>query len=372
MLWLPAVMILLLSLARTAAPSDLAFESRFEITPGEIAAVDSAFMSSLTFHEDAGWWYQNGNLVQHRGRVIVRIRFDMTADEVFDSLASSQVAQEIDCRRDTTLCVPNDGLYAVLHDTLVDPSQAVAAIYGTGLFTRAFAHASCGRLPVPAEKTVEWVADVPANDFRIQIHVVGAYECVDGQWRKVDYWNLILPGKCYGRIHPALDVNEALDSLFLTSVARIDEFTFRDYIGDDQDVGFSYPEDMSPPDVVWALWDTGLFSHVSASHSGQEYVTAVLAPSDIPDVGINVHPNPGNASFTVGFRTDADANVRLAIYDILGQCVRTLAERRMEAGSHSVVWDGADERGRAVASGVYVVRLETDLTSLATVVTVIR
>jgi flagellar hook assembly protein FlgD len=48
----------------------------------------------------------------------------------------------------------------------------------------------------------------------------------------------------------------------------------------------------------------------------------------------------------------------LMIYNVLGQRVRTLVNARVEAGYHQVVWDGLNEQGSAVASGVYIYRFE--------------
>ena len=69
-------------------------------------------------------------------------------------------------------------------------------------------------------------------------------------------------------------------------------------------------------------------------------------------------PNPFNPSTTLRFAVPRDGAVRLAAYDVTGRHVRTLVDRRVEVGEHSVVWDGFDVAGRAAASGVYVVRLE--------------
>lgn len=52
--------------------------------------------------------------------------------------------------------------------------------------------------------------------------------------------------------------------------------------------------------------------------------------------------------------------VSLAIYDVRGRLVRTLVEGKLEAGRHSVVWDGKDTSGRAVASGIYFTTLQTN------------
>jgi flagellar hook assembly protein FlgD len=50
--------------------------------------------------------------------------------------------------------------------------------------------------------------------------------------------------------------------------------------------------------------------------------------------------------------------VRLGVYDLQGRLVRTLAERVYAPGEHSVVWDGRDESGSEMPSGLYLYRLE--------------
>jgi hypothetical protein len=69
-------------------------------------------------------------------------------------------------------------------------------------------------------------------------------------------------------------------------------------------------------------------------------------------------PNPtsGGASFAFGLPGDGD--VRLALFDQQGRRVRTLARGSWPAGEHRVTWDGRDESGREVASGLYFARLE--------------
>jgi flagellar hook assembly protein FlgD len=51
--------------------------------------------------------------------------------------------------------------------------------------------------------------------------------------------------------------------------------------------------------------------------------------------------------------------VKLAVYDLAGRLVRTLVDREFEPGSWSATWDGSDDRGRAMPSGLYLYRLET-------------
>ncbi len=74
---------------------------------------------------------------------------------------------------------------------------------------------------------------------------------------------------------------------------------------------------------------------------------------------ISAHPNPFNPLTTIRFSTgDVFEPVVLRIYDISGRAVRTLESTVPGAGIHEAVWDGRDDRGKAVASGVYVCRLE--------------
>ncbi len=69
------------------------------------------------------------------------------------------------------------------------------------------------------------------------------------------------------------------------------------------------------------------------------------------------YPNPFNAEVVIPFELGADARVELGVYDVLGRRVRVLVDERMEVGGHRVVWNGRDEGGRAVASGIYFYRL---------------
>jgi len=71
-------------------------------------------------------------------------------------------------------------------------------------------------------------------------------------------------------------------------------------------------------------------------------------------------PNPFNPTTAIRFELEAADDVRLAIYDVAGRRVRLLLEAMMPAGrDHRVVWDGIDDHGRAVRSGVYIYRLKT-------------
>ncbi len=84
---------------------------------------------------------------------------------------------------------------------------------------------------------------------------------------------------------------------------------------------------------------------------------AAIAPSRL-----TLHqnsPNPFNPSTTIAFELPVAGPVRLAVFDVRGRLVRTLAQGAMDAGSHDVQWDGRDTRNVRVSSGLYFYRLET-------------
>ncbi len=68
-------------------------------------------------------------------------------------------------------------------------------------------------------------------------------------------------------------------------------------------------------------------------------------------------PNPFNPRTTISFTLDETQPVELAVYDVSGRLVRLLDAGVRQAGPHSVPWDGRDQAGTGVASGVYLVRL---------------
>ena len=70
------------------------------------------------------------------------------------------------------------------------------------------------------------------------------------------------------------------------------------------------------------------------------------------------YPNPFRAQTTLGYTLPDAADVRLTIYNLLGQRVRTLVAEAQAAGTYSVTWDGRGAAGAPAASGVYLVRLE--------------
>ncbi|HWR84222.1 MAG TPA: S8 family serine peptidase [Candidatus Deferrimicrobium sp.] len=105
-----------------------------------------------------------------------------------------------------------------------------------------------------------------------------------------------------------------------------------------------------------------VLAQAEAARQRFELTTDVIDPERIlpGDFGLNQnYPNPFNPTTTISFQlTEAD-DVTLDVYNLLGQRVRTLVSERLPAGSHAVVWDGTNDDGEKVATGVYLYRLVT-------------
>jgi len=69
------------------------------------------------------------------------------------------------------------------------------------------------------------------------------------------------------------------------------------------------------------------------------------------------YPNPFNPSTTIKYQLPENANVKIVIYNMLGQAVRTVVDKSLETGYHNVVWDGLNETGSRVATGIYFYRM---------------
>ncbi|MDP3114689.1 MAG: DUF1565 domain-containing protein [Candidatus Cloacimonadaceae bacterium] len=82
-----------------------------------------------------------------------------------------------------------------------------------------------------------------------------------------------------------------------------------------------------------------------------------------PDLGqialLQNYPNPFNPATTLSFFIPASMPCRLDIFNIRGQRVKSLLNANMLAGKHSIIWNGDDDNGRYVTSGVYFYRLVT-------------
>jgi hypothetical protein len=160
------------------------------------------------------------------------------------------------------------------------------------------------------------------------------------------------------------------------------------YVSHDVYISLLYPEWPSPGSDLWDLADYcygqtfpamnvphrfEAYSRVSPKHF-EYYHTEVEAAIMICPKGTAVegeegsltpksfelhqnYPNPFNNETVIEFNLRRSGEVNLTIYNLLGQEVRTLAEGRLNAGPQIVSWDGKDEKGNDLSSGIYFYQL---------------
>jgi hypothetical protein len=113
--------------------------------------------------------------------------------------------------------------------------------------------------------------------------------------------------------------------------------------------------------AIVAWWD-----HRSGTTGWDIYAQIVYADgsvptaADAPAVPIELHqnyPNPFNPTTTVTYSVAEKCSVTLKIYDVSGKYIVSLADRKQEKGSYAVEWNGQDEKGNLVASGIYLYRI---------------
>lgn len=147
-----------------------------------------------------------------------------------------------------------------------------------------------------------------------------------------------------------------------------------DGTGDFASVSASNPIDLEAGEsVVIAVAFIAAANPGSFSAAGIDARNRWLAISDVNDDQGGVrppmdyrldqnYPNPFNAGTTIPVQVAGDGSrmVRLEVYDVLGRRVRELMSESAATGSYSVYWDGRDDNGSMVATGVYFARLRVD------------
>ena len=110
------------------------------------------------------------------------------------------------------------------------------------------------------------------------------------------------------------------------------------------------------------------YNYENNSFSGIVYVIQ-NSTTDIQDFigdiqscsfSIRNFPNPFNPITTIEFSIQNDSKIELSIYNIKGQKIKTLIQNEYLKGTHSIIWNGADESNNPVSSGIYYYKLNVN------------
>ncbi len=144
------------------------------------------------------------------------------------------------------------------------------------------------------------------------------------------------------------------------------------------DEWWQYEADNNPVNVQWPIHEDLRYAADSPAATASETGGPVGDPRWVPvpvsveeDVLPNTfalhqnYPNPFNPSTEIAFSLDEPSDVKLVVYNILGQAVRELASGSLAAGSYKYRWDGSSDAGLAVTSGLYIYTLSTGSRSVS-------
>jgi hypothetical protein len=140
---------------------------------------------------------------------------------------------------------------------------------------------------------------------------------------------------------------------------------FTDMIDNFSQTGTKILSTIDGLEVGSQIWDDTKYAAYNAATS-QAAVKAAYLGTDVKQIGTVIpekysvsqnYPNPFNPTTTINFSIPKTENVKLIVYNMLGQQVRTLVNEVVNAGNQSATWDGKDSRGFSVSSGIYFYQL---------------
>lgn len=121
---------------------------------------------------------------------------------------------------------------------------------------------------------------------------------------------------------------------------------------------------------LWRTKENGTDSRDQLALGETEVLNAGETPTSF---GIDQnYPNPFNPTTDINFHLPQQANVQIAVYDMMGRLVDTLVDQQMGAGSYRATWNGRDAAGNQVASGVYLYKINAGSFVASKVMTLLK
>ncbi len=120
--------------------------------------------------------------------------------------------------------------------------------------------------------------------------------------------------------------------------------------------------------VTGGFRETATFGSHSLTSSGERDIfvaklySSVFAENEIipTEIQLSNYPNPFNPATKIHYSIKEKSNVRIDVYNLKGQLVKLLINGQQNAGDHSVIWNGKDDNGNKVSSGIYFYKLNVN------------
>ena len=210
-------------------------------------------------------------------------------------------------------------------------------------------------LTTPSMITDIYVRDYPNND---EVYIASGGGSYSDAIYRVEYENNEITGLTYicGLFQPnkiyeyenylVVGCIDYFSNLFLVEPEENGQVQ---EIGEELEIEGAYCFDLAPintPNFMVGT-DIGVFLATNLTSTDDQQIETVSF------VDLSNYPNPFNPSTTINFSIKNDSEVDLSIYNIKGQKIKNLAQNEFTKGSHSIIWNGDDESGESVSSGIY-------------------
>jgi hypothetical protein len=145
-----------------------------------------------------------------------------------------------------------------------------------------------------------------------------------------------------------------------SNVASGEEMTFR-YYDKSHDEVIEYIETVDFSDII-----SDINNNIVENNGFDSFGLSRIARSAPEQYSLSdAYPNPFNPTTTLSFSVKTEGHINLSIYDMTGRLVKTLVDMDLKQGYHSMVWNGMDNNGHAVSSGMYIYALQGEGVSIS-------
>jgi len=209
--------------------------------------------------------------------------------------------------------------------------------------------------PQMVESTPEW--SVSPQDYEFSMNITGHLLVHDSL--SIDTYDMIgafVGDECRGVAQPVYI--EVMDQylVFMTVYGEVEEsdlVTFRAYNADaDEELYVEEALEFIPNAIVGNVGEPFVWGARYLGIGDMGYIPDTFSLSQN-------YPNPFNPVTTIGFGLPEAGHVSIRIYNLRGQEIRTLVNKEMNTGYDFVQWNGLDESGRHLTSGIYLIVMES-------------
>ncbi len=161
----------------------------------------------------------------------------------------------------------------------------------------------------------------------------------------------------YGSPYPVI---QRFDGSYERSLFGGEPSLCKHFAFDDTQVFQSWTTDFGPiEEEIEDGWAQLVACEIDGVFYGDSTVLVIDEPvMQSPDINLSCYPNPFNPETNIAFDIPQGSEVEITIYNLKGQKVRTLQKGWLDAGSHSIVWNGRDNTNSSCSSGIYLIRMQ--------------